>query len=88
MCRQYNFRNRRGCEKWQMTFSSKVISQTGWSKIVEDLTYSYSTSKVEDFVMGMPKYDAIIFGLPIRYENIATSMKALWDKIVDLWMEG
>ena len=71
-----------------MRFQSKVISQTGWLKIVDTLTYSYSTSKIEDFVMGMPKYDAVIFGLPVRYENIATPTKALWDKTDGLWMEG
>ena len=71
-----------------MRFQSKAISQTGWSKIVDTLTYSYSTSKIEDFVTGMPKYDAIIFGLPIGYENIATPMKALWDKTGGFWREG
>jgi len=36
----------------------------------------------------MPNYDAIIFGSPTRFGNMAAPMKALWDRTSDLWMKG
>ncbi len=68
---------------------SEVISQNPeWSKIVEDLTNTYPTNKVDDLVNEMPNYDAIIFGSPTRFGNMAAPMKALWDRTSDLWMKG
>ena len=57
---------------------SEVISQNPeWSKIAEDLTNTYPTNKVDDLVNEMPNYDAIIFGSPTRFGNMAAPMKAL-----------
>ena len=68
---------------------AEVISQNPeWSKTVEDLTNRYPTSKIEDLVKEMPNYDAIIFGSPTRFGNMAAPMKALWDRTSDLWMKG
>lgn len=68
---------------------AEVISQNPeWSKIVEDLTNTYPTNKVDDLVNEMPNYDAIIFGSPTRFGNMAAPMKALWDRTSDLWMKG
>ncbi len=69
--------------------SAEVISQNPeWSKTVEDLTNRYPTSEVEDRVKEMPNFDAIIFGSPTRFGNMAAPMKALWDRTSDLWMKG
>ena len=68
---------------------AEVISQNPeWSKTVEDLTNRYPTSEVEDLVKEMPNYDAIIFGSPTRFGNMAAPMKALWDRTSELWMKG
>jgi len=68
---------------------AEVISQNPeWSKTVEDLTNRYPTSKIEDLVKEMPNYDAIIFGSPTRFGNMAAPMKALWDRTSDLWLKG
>jgi NAD(P)H dehydrogenase (quinone) len=68
---------------------AEVISQNPeWSKTVEDLTNRYPTSNVEDLVKEMPNYDAIIFGSPTRFGNMAAPMKALWDRTSELWMNG
>ncbi|MDN5866953.1 MAG: NAD(P)H:quinone oxidoreductase [Candidatus Nitrosocosmicus sp.] len=68
---------------------AEVISQNPeWSKTVEDLTNRYPTSAVEDLVKEMPNFDAIIFGSPTRFGNMAAPMKALWDRTSDLWMKG
>ena len=68
---------------------AEVISQNPeWSKTVEDLTNRYPTSEVEDLVKEMPNFDAIVFGSPTRFGNMAAPMKALWDRTSDLWMKG
>lgn len=66
-----------------------VISQNPeWSKTVEDLDNRYATSNIEDIIAEMPNYDAIIFGSPTRFGNMAAPMKALWDRTSSLWMKG
>ena len=66
-----------------------VISQNPeWSKTVEDLDNRYATSNIEDIISEMPNYDAIIFGSPTRFGNMAAPMKALWDRTSSLWMKG
>jgi NAD(P)H dehydrogenase (quinone) len=66
-----------------------VISQNPeWSKTVEDLDNRYATSNIEDIIAEMPNYDAIIFGSPTRFGNMAAPMKALWDRTSSLWMNG
>jgi NAD(P)H dehydrogenase (quinone) len=69
--------------------SMDVISQNPqWSKVVEDFTNSYPSSDIEELVKEMPTFDAIIFGSPTRFGNMAAPMKALWDRTSKLWMDG
>lgn len=59
-----------------------------WSKIAEDLDNKYPVSDLENILSEMPKHDAIIFGSPTRFGNMAAPLKALWDRTSSLWMEG
>jgi NAD(P)H dehydrogenase (quinone) len=66
-----------------------VVSQNPeWSKVVEDMNDRYPTSEIETIIQEMPMYDAIIFGSPTRFGNMAAPLKALWDRTSKLWMEG
>lgn len=68
---------------------AEVVSQnTEWSKVVEDMNNRYPTTAVETIIQEMPSYDAIIFGSPTRFGNMAAPLKALWDRTSKLWMEG
>ena len=67
----------------------EVISQNPeWSKLAEDMNNRYPTSRIDDLVNELPNYDAIIFGSPTRFGNMAAPMKALWDRTSKLWMDG
>ena len=68
---------------------AEVISENPeWSKTVEDLNNRYPTSEIEVLVAEMSNYDAIIFGSPTRFGNMAAPMKALWDRTSGLWLKG
>jgi NAD(P)H dehydrogenase (quinone) len=68
---------------------AEVISQNPeWSKVVEDMNNRFPTSSVDDLVKILPNYDAIIFGSPTRFGNMAAPLKALWDRTSKLWMDG
>jgi NAD(P)H:quinone oxidoreductase type IV len=68
---------------------AEVISENPeWSKTVEDLNNRYPTSEIEVLVGEMSNYDAIIFGSPTRFGNMAAPMKALWDRTSGLWLKG
>ncbi|HKR72775.1 MAG TPA: NAD(P)H:quinone oxidoreductase [Candidatus Nitrosocosmicus sp.] len=68
---------------------TEVISQNPeWSKVVEDMNNRYPTTSIDDLVKELPNYDAIIFGSPTRFGNMAAPMKALWDRTSKLWMDG
>ncbi len=68
---------------------TEVISQNPqWSRGVEDMNNRYPTSSVDDLVKELPHYDAIIFGSPTRFGNMAAPLKALWDRTSKLWMDG
>jgi NAD(P)H dehydrogenase (quinone) len=68
---------------------TEVISQNPeWSKVVEDMNNRYPTTSIDDLVKELPNYDAIIFGSPTRFGNMASPMKALWDRTSKLWMDG
>ncbi|HEX5905304.1 MAG TPA: NAD(P)H:quinone oxidoreductase [Candidatus Nitrosocosmicus sp.] len=68
---------------------AEVISQNPeWSKIVEDMNNRYPTSNIDDLIKELPNYDAIIFGSPTRFGNMAAPLKALWDRTSKLWMDG
>lgn len=58
-----------------------VISKNPeWTKIIKDLDEKYPSSSIDDLVNELPQYDAIIFGSPTRFGNMASQMKALWDR--------
>ena len=66
-----------------------VISKNPeWTKIVKDLDEKYSSSSIDDLVNELPHYDAIIFGSPTRFGNMASQMKTLWDRTSRLWLNG
>jgi NAD(P)H dehydrogenase (quinone) len=68
---------------------AEIISENPeWSKTVEDMNNRYPTSEIEVLVGEMPSYDAIIFGSPTRFGNMAAPMKALWDRTSGLWLKG
>lgn len=68
---------------------AEVVSQNiEWSKVVEDMSNRYPTTAVDTIIQEMPSYDAIIFGSPTRFGNMAAPLKALWDRTSKLWIEG
>ena len=66
-----------------------VISKnSSWVGIVENLNKKYPTVSIDDLVNELPQYDAIIFGSPTRFGNMAAQMKTLWDRTSRLWLNG
>ena len=66
-----------------------VISKnSSWAEIVENLNKKYPPTNIEDLVNELPEYDAIIFGSPTRFGNMAAQMKTLWDRTSRLWLNG
>ena len=66
-----------------------VISKNPeWTKIVKDLEEKYPPIPIDDLVNELPQYDAIIFGSPTRFGNMAAQMKTLWDRTSRLWLKG
>lgn len=66
-----------------------VISKNpSWSQLVENLDKKYPPVSIDDLVDNLPKYDAIIFGSPTRFGNMASQMKMLWDRTSRLWLNG
>ena len=69
--------------------SMEVISKDpAWTKIAENMTNRYPTSPIEDVIKELPKNDAIIFGSPTRFGNMAAPMKTMWDGTTELWTSG
>jgi NAD(P)H dehydrogenase (quinone) len=69
--------------------SMEVISKDPtWTKIVEDLKDRYPSRPVEEIVKELPLHDAIIFGSPTRFGNMAAPMKSMWDMTSELWTNG
>jgi NAD(P)H dehydrogenase (quinone) len=67
----------------------EVISKDPtWTKVVEDLKDRYPSSPVEEIVKELPLHDAIIFGSPTRFGNMAAPMKSMWDMTSELWTNG
>ena len=66
----------------------EISKNTGWTKVVEDLKDRYPSRPVEEIVEELPLHDAIIFGSPTRFGNMAAQMKAMWDRTTELWMDG
>lgn len=68
---------------------AEVVSQNlEWSKVVEDMNNRYPSSNIDALIKELPNYDAIIFGSPTRFGNMAAPLKALWDRTSKLWMDG
>ena len=65
-----------------------VSKNPEWTKIVKDLDEKYSPIPIDDLVNELPQYDAIIFGSPTRFGNMAAQMKTLWDRTSRLWLKG
>jgi len=65
-----------------------VAKNPNWLKITEELERKYPAVKIEQLVQEMPKADAIIFGSPTRFGNMAAPMKEMWDRTSSLWMNG
>jgi NAD(P)H dehydrogenase (quinone) len=67
----------------------QVISKNPeWTKVAEDLNDRYPTTPITLIVNELPNYDAIIFGSPTRFGNMAAPMKAMWDATSELWTNG
>ena len=66
-----------------------VISKnSSWAEIVKDLDEKYPSSSIDELVNELQQYDAIIFGSPTRFGNMASQMKTLWDRTSRLWLNG
>lgn len=66
-----------------------VISKNPeWANIVKDLDEKYPSTPIDDLVNELPEYNAIIFGSPTRFGNMASQMKTLWDRTSRLWLNG
>lgn len=69
--------------------SMEVISKDpAWTKIAENMNNRYPTTSIEDVIKELPNHDAIIFGSPTRYGNMAAPMKTMWDGTTELWTSG
>ena len=67
----------------------EVISKDpAWTKIAEDMNDRYPTIPIEDVIKELPNNDAIIFGSPTRFGNMAAPMKSMWDETTELWTTG
>jgi NAD(P)H dehydrogenase (quinone) len=65
-----------------------VSKDPTWTKVVEDLKDKYPSRPVEEIVKELPLHDAIIFGSPTRFGNMAAPMKSMWDMTSELWTNG
>ena len=59
-----------------------------WLKKHHKLESKYPPSDIFSIIKAMPNYDAIIFGSPTRFGNMAHEMKKMWDISTDLWFKG
>jgi NAD(P)H dehydrogenase (quinone) len=48
----------------------------------------YPTLPIDDVIKELPNNDAIIFGSPTRFGNMAAPMKSMWDGTTELWTNG
>jgi NAD(P)H dehydrogenase (quinone) len=65
-----------------------ISKNSSWAEIVENLNKKYPPVSVDDLVNELPQYDAILFGSPTRFGNMASQMKTLWDRTSRLWLNG
>ena len=67
----------------------KVVEKNPfWVRVQKYLKDKYDPEPIDDIVKDLPNYDAIIFGSPTRFGNMAAPMKAMWDLTSDLWKNG
>ncbi len=65
-----------------------VVARKDWTKLAEDLANKYPTVPVDDIIAELPSSDAVIFGSPTRFGNMAAPLKVFWDRTAKLWLEG
>jgi NAD(P)H dehydrogenase (quinone) len=65
-----------------------ISKNSSWAEIVENLNKKYAPVSIDELVNELPQYDAIIFGSPTRFGNMAAQMKTLWDRTSRLWLNG
>ncbi len=61
-----------------------ISSNEGWRQSREAQRAKYPEARIDDLEWA----DAIIFGTPTRYGNMAAEMKLYLDKTAKLWAEG
>ena len=59
-----------------------------WYKIHQELQEQYPPSDPFSVIDEMAQSDAIVFGSPTRFGNMAHEMKKMWDLSTDLWFTG
>jgi len=59
-----------------------------WLQKYQELEEQYPSSNPFAILDEMAKSDAIIFGSPTRFGNMAHKMKKMWDLSTDLWFNG
>lgn len=71
------------------TIPIEVISKdSAWTRIAENMNDRYPVLPIEDVIKELPSNDAIIFGSPTRFGNMAAPMKDMWDRTTELWTNG
>ena len=59
-----------------------------WLQKHKELEEQYPPSDIFSIIDEMSKSDAIIFGSPTRFGNMAHEMKKMWDLSTNLWFNG
>jgi NAD(P)H dehydrogenase (quinone) len=59
-----------------------------WLQKHQKLEEQYPPTGISSIIEEMAKSDAIIFGSPTRFGNMAHEMKKMWDMSTDLWFNG
>lgn len=59
-----------------------------WHQKHQELEKKYPPMDPFSIIKEMEKSDAIIFGSPTRFGNMAHEMKKMWDLSTDLWFNG
>ena len=65
-----------------------VEKDENWLQIHNDLDKKYPTSDEFSIIKEMANADAIVFGSPTRFGNMAHEMKKMWDLSTELWFTG
>lgn len=65
-----------------------IEKDSTWLQKHQELEEQYPPSDPFAIIDEMAKSDAIIFGSPTRFGNMAHEMKKVWDHSTDLWLNG